>query len=162
MQYMHGRPVSRISTQRPGASLDSNDHLLPLFTILFLYPNPPHHPLGQPTHITCHYHRSLIQHTQTQKNTLSARTSHLPTHINTKHIIRQDISLTNSHKHKTYCPSEHLTQQNTHTQNTLSVRTSHSLSHTNITHIVHQNLPLVVDISTYHMWPIRNIICYEI
>ena len=35
------------------------DHFLRSFTIQFLYPKPPPHPLVQPTHITCQYNRSL-------------------------------------------------------------------------------------------------------
>ena len=125
------------------------------------------------------YHVPLPQipdstHTNTE-NTLSVRKLHLPTHINTKHTVRQYISLTNTYKQKTYCPSEHLTQQNTQTKNTLSARTSHLLTHINTKHIVpqdisltithkhnpycRQKLPLVVNISTCHMLIVRNIIC---
>ena len=42
---------------------------------------------------------------------LAIRTSHLPSHINTKHIVSQNISLTNTSKLQTYCQSEHLTYQ---------------------------------------------------
>ena len=103
-------------------------------------------------------HLSLIHNTWTQKQ-IVAKTSHLPSHTNTKthcppghltyqhiqtqkHIVLQNISPNKTHKHKTYRPSEHLTQQNT-------------------THIVRQNLPLVGNISTYHILYVRNILCYQ-
>ena len=90
------------SVPSPCASLDSNNRVIISFTILFIYQKAPHHPLCQHTHIKCHYNRSLIHNTWTQ-NLLSIRTSYSTTHTNTKH------TLTDAHKHKTYCPSGHLT-----------------------------------------------------
>ena len=122
-------------------------------------------------------------HIATHTNTkyIVFRTSHPTTHTNTKHIVLQNISPNNTYKHKTYCFSEHLTQQKIQTQNILSFRTAHQTKHTNTKHIVlqnispnqthkhktcrssehptqqnttqivGQNLPLVVNISTYHI-----------
>ena len=123
------------SVPSPCASLDSNNRVIISFTILFLYPKATHHPLCQPTHIKCHYNRSLIYNTWTQ-NILPVRTPHLTTHTNTKHIACQNTSLNNTYRHKTYCQSEHLTQQHIQTQNT------HLPTYINTKRIVRQDISL--------------------
>ena len=63
-----------------------------------------YHPVFRPKCTTPHYTRSV-----SLPIALAITTHHWSTNINTKHIVSQNISLTNTYKHKTYCPSEHTT-----------------------------------------------------